>query len=196
MGMGEIFRAVAAALQSGAQFPLDEAEKRRQIREKVELAKFKSTNDPLEQLLMQARIDSLNRRNLGGGGGGRGGGSQGKTTAIDRRVESIIQAEEVQRGQPYDPRDRAKRQAQLLGASLFKPSSTDYGDEEINPLTPIPVPIPPPRFLLRQGTPAPAAAPTPTNNASVIQEANEAIRRGADPAAVKERLRKLGVQMQ
>jgi len=195
MGMGEIFRAVAAALQSGAQFPLDEAEKRRQIREKVELAKFKSTNDPLEQLLMQARIDSINRRNAGGGGG-----PAGKGTAIDGRVEAIIQAEEVQRGQPYDPRDRAKRQVQLLGASLFKPSSKDYGDEEINPSSPIPVSMP--GFLPRRGTPAPvaptpvpAATPSPTNNASVIQEANEAIRRGADPVAVKERLRKLGVSM-
>jgi hypothetical protein len=165
MGAGNIFRGVAQGLLGAGSGAMDyalerdkELRKQQWMMEQIAAQKERRQLLPIEEQNIQSQIDERNWK-MKKGRVGDGDGDDG--TAIDKRVLSIIKAEEEARGQVYSPREFGKRKAQLLGVSLFKPASQDYTEEATNPLSPIPNAMP--SFLPRQGqapAPAPVAPPT------------------------------------
>lgn len=137
MGSGDIFRAVAQALQSGAQFPLDESERRQKNAQAMALAQMQKTpkeRSPLEEALLLAQINKANRANAGGGGSGGG------NDKLDNQIESIIREEETGRGSPFDAQTRATIKRRMLEGHLIKLSGTslDARPDLANPFANLP----------------------------------------------------------
>ena len=196
VGMGDAFRVVAQALMGGTQDVLNrdtERQKQAYLLQSLAAQSKGGLTSPLEQEKLRAEINNLNRRNNGDG--------DGKNGKLDSQIESLIQQEEVARGKPFDSSARATIKRRLLEGNLIKLSGNSLGNRPDleDPFSNIPTRAWRSPLLKMQGgeptgqpqTPSTSAAPSSTR---AIQEAKDAISRGADPLKVKARLQQMGIQ--
>ena len=163
MGAGEAFRMVAQSLMGAgggaAQYALDrdaELRKQQMLLEALAAQKKGGLYTPLEEKKILAEINALNRRDNGDGG-----------TATDRRIDELIQQEEISRGYQYTPQQRAKRKSELLGLSLFKPRIESVETDTGLPKALQPIPLLPNQggapFNWMKSAPQSQVTPDPTS---------------------------------
>ena len=122
MGSGDVFRGVAQGLLGAGGAGIDYWLKRRQADREFEQSKalqqMKREMTPLEEQETLARIRYYNRGRVNEGGE--------ELKAIDRRVDEIINQEEIARGTPFTPIEKARAKSKLLQQVVFKSSDTSF----------------------------------------------------------------------